>query len=207
MDKDIQEMFRKKNREMLIHNLELDIERNIAVLEESFTNIFNYQFDMGIKNIISMYINQDMDKEITTILLHLKNDLFSVVLEQVKSRSEKLLERVENLEFEEEKMKDYYDFVFSFSSSFEEILHSEQVQDFLEKAIFKLEEMSKQSFSQEESQIVNSRVYDYIHYRLFGKLEERILSEILIRDNNLANKGKESYEKFQELESKTSCSS
>ena len=69
MDKDIQEMFRKKNREILIKNLQLDIDRNIEIMNDSLTNLFDLQFDIGVKNIYSMYNEKLSLKEITKVLM------------------------------------------------------------------------------------------------------------------------------------------
>ncbi|MCI8568013.1 MAG: hypothetical protein HFG48_01695, partial [Bacilli bacterium] len=51
--------------------------------------------------------------------------------------------------------------------------------------------------------LVQNRISDYINIRLYKKLEDKILSTIRIRDNNLINKGKESYDKYQEISKKT----
>lgn len=204
MDKDIQEMFRKKNREILIKNLQLDIERNVEVVNDSLTNIFDYQFNVGIRNISSMYVNCDLDKDVTKVMVPFKSKLFIALEEVIDKKKNTLLEQVGNLEFTEEEMQKYYDFVFKTTNDLKDFFESDKVAELLDNVVKALSELGQKNLSEEESIIVSSRIYDYIHYRLFGKLVERVNSEFLIRDNNLANKGKESYEKFQELESKTS---
>lgn len=204
MDKDIQEMFRKKNREILIKNLQLDIERNIDAVNDSLNNIFDYQFNVGIRNLSSMYVNCGLEKEVTKVIVPFKSKLFLALEEVIEKKKNTLLEQVSNLEFTEEEMGKYYNFVFKTTEELKYFFESDKVSEMLKHVVDFLNELGKKNLDEEESLIVSSRIYDYIHYRLFGKLVERVNSEFLIRDNNLANKGKESYEKFQELESKTS---
>lgn len=206
MDKDIQEMFRKKNREILIKNLKLDIERNIDSEEESLSNMFNYQFDTCIRNISSMYDQSDVDKEVTKAIILLKTKLFLGLKNIIDKRKDALIDFVDHLEFQEEEMKKYYDFVFETKNNILSFLESDEVKELLDSCISSLDDINKKVFDEELEKIVSSRIYDYIHIRLFGKLKTNILNEFLIRDNNLSNKGRESYEKFQELESRTSCS-
>jgi len=205
MDKDIQEMFRKKNREILIKNLKLDIERNIDSEEESLSNMFNYQFDTCIRNISSMYDQSDVDKEVTKAIILLKTRLFFDLKNIIDKRKDVLLDFVDHLEFEEEEMKNYYDFVFETKNNVLSFLESDEVKELLNLCIASLDVINQKVFNEDLEKIVSSRIYDYIHIRLFGKLKTNILNEFLIRDNNLSNKGRESYEKFQELESRTSC--
>lgn len=206
MDKDIQEMFRKKNREILIKNLKLDIERNIDSVEESLSNIFNYQFDTCIRNVSSMYDQSDVDKEVTKAIILLKTKLFLALKNIIDKRKDALLDFVDHLEFKEEEMKKYYDFVFETKNNVLSFLESDEVKELLDSCVTSLDVINKTVFNEDLEKIVSSRIYDYIHIRLFGKLKTNILNEFLIRDNNLSNKGRESYEKFQELESRTSCS-
>lgn len=198
MDKDIQEMFSKKNREILIHNLELDIERNMDVLNDTLTNIFNLQFDIAIKNIFSIYDNDDLKQEITKILVLLKSKSFILLNNGINVKRDYLLEQIKKLEFEEKQMDAYYKMVFDTTNDTVSILDNEDVLLLIEKCINDL-----QNASLSDNELVNKRIDDYIYTRLFGKLKEKVCEEFLIRDNNLINKGKESYLKYQELEERT----
>ena len=42
MDKDIKEMFREKNKVILLNNLKYDLDKNINSLLETIINIFNF---------------------------------------------------------------------------------------------------------------------------------------------------------------------
>lgn len=205
MDKDIQEMFRKKNREILIKNLKLDIERNVDSLEEALSNMFNYQFDTCVRNISSMYEEAENLKDVTKSIILLKTKLFLLLNKTIDNKKEMLLDFVEHLEFTEEEMKKYYNFVFETQTKVSEFLESDEVLKLLDDCYHTLDLLNKNILDEENLSIVSSRIYDYIHVRLFGKIKINVLNEVLIRNNNLSNKGRESYEKFQELESRTTC--
>ena len=187
----------------MIHNLELDVERNIEVLNETLANIFNHQFDIAIKNISLMYQEKEQIKELTRKLITLKSQTFLALQKVIQQKKDALLLEVSQLEFEENQMREYYDFVFTTTEEMQSFFQREEMEHLLEETIAAFDLMNQSCFQGDELEMVNSRIHDYIRYRLFGKLIERLKEEFLIRDNNLTNKGKESYEKFQELESKT----
>jgi len=199
MDRDIQEMFKRKNREILVHNLELDIERNMEVLKDTLTNIFNLQFDIAIKNIVSIYDDKVSKTEIAKILIPLKSKSFLLLNNQINVKQYQLLEQIKNLEFKEEQMNIYYKTVFDSTSAVIQIFESDDISELLKISIGDLFNI----YSEIDSTICK-RIEDYIYLRLFGKLREKVKQEFLIRDNNLSNKGKESYLKFQELQERTS---
>ena len=198
MDKDIQEMFSQKNREILIHNLELDIERNMEVLKDTLTNIFNLQFDIAIKNIVSIYDNEVQRQDIAKVLVPLKSKSFLLLNDQINVKQAQLLEQIKNLEFKEEQMDIYYETVFESTSPVIQVFESDDISELLKISIGDLFNL----YSDIDNTICK-RLEDYIHLRLFGKLREKVEQEFLIRDNNLSNKGKESYLKFQELQERT----
>lgn len=198
MDKDIQEMFSQKNREILIHNLELDIERNMEVLKDTLTNIFNLQFDIAIKNIVSIYDDEVQRQDIAKVLVPLKSKSFLLLNNQINVKQAQLLEQIKNLEFKEEQMDIYYKTVFDSTTPVIQIFESDDISELLKISIGDLFNL----YSGIDNTICK-RIEDYIHLRLFGKLREKVEQEFLIRDNNLSNKGKESYLKFQELQERT----
>lgn len=198
MDKDIQEMFSQKNREILINNLELDIERNMGVLNDTLTNIFNLQFDIAIKNIVSIYNDTVQRNDIAKVLVPLKSKSFLLLNEQIIVKQKQLLEQIKVLEFEEEQMEEYYETVFDTTFAVIHVFESEEMSDLLKSSISDLFNL----YSGIDNTLCK-RIEDYIYLRLFGKLKEKVEEEFFIRDNNLSNKGKESYLKFQELQERT----
>lgn len=198
MDKDIQEMFSQKNREILINNLKLDIERNMGVLKDTLTNIFDLQFDVAIKNIVSIYNDKVQKQDITKVLVPLKSKSFLILNNQIDKKQEKLLKQIENLEFREEQMEVYYKIVFDTTLDVIKVFDSDEISNLLKSSIQDLFNLCL-----DYDNTIIKRTEDYIYLRLFGKLKEKVEEEFFIRDNNLSNKGRESYLKFQELQSKT----
>jgi len=203
MDKDIQEMFQKKNREILIQNLQLDIDRNIEIMKDALTNLFDLQFDIGVKNIYSMYNEKVSLKEITKILMSLQESSFQLLIESLENKKNLLLNALEKLEFEEKQMDAYYQLIFQTTEEVLEIFNSDSLEKDKKKVIAQFSKKGQKYFEENDLDIIGYRIRDYIVDRLFGKLEDKVKEELFIRDNNLSNKGKESYEKFQELEKRT----
>ena len=82
MDKDLKEMFREKNKMIIISNLKYDLEKNINSLLDTITNIFNLEFDTAIKNIISIHEDSGIyhsDKFITQTINDMKIKSYSQI--------------------------------------------------------------------------------------------------------------------------------
>lgn len=203
MDKDIQEMFKKKNREILIHNLEMDIDRNFGILMDSLTNMFCLQFETAIKNIYSIYDEKVSYKDVSKILTGLQKRSFDLLCKKLEEKKSLLLQSLEKLEFEEEQMDVYYKTVFDTSQEILQFFELDDLEKLKKSTIEKFYTYANTFFESGELDIVSYRTRDYVMERLFGKLKDKVQEELFIRDKNLSNKGKESYEKFQELENKT----
>lgn len=206
MDRDIQEMFKKKNREILINNLKLDIERSIEVLENTILNIFDKEFDSASRNINSMYEDSffdKSDKKVDTMLSELNIKVKKDLSKLINDKKVRLTEDIDKLDFKEEEMKVYYDLVFSTTDLVIDYFKSDMFFNIRKDYIDRFYKYSNSKLDMVKANITNSRINDYITYRLFGKIEDRIKSEFLIRDNSLINKGKESYDKYRELEMRT----
>lgn len=206
MDKDIQEMFSKKNREILINNLNLDVERSIEVLKNTVLNIYEKEFESASRNIKLMYSDSYFDgslKKVDTLLSKLKLSSYNQLCFFIDKKMDDLCSNIDILVFDEDNMNKYYDIVFNSTNQVIDYFKSDEFCLLRKNSINDFYLYSKSKLKDEMANITNSRINDYITYRLFGKIEERIKSEFLIRDNNLKNKGIESYNKYQELQKKT----
>ena len=205
MDKDIQEMFRSKNREILITNLKFDLEKNINSLLETITNIYNLEFDTAIKKIIAILNDasiSNQDKFVCDNINKLKMDSYNIIEDLLKNKKEKLDNRIDDLEFEEDEINKYYDFVFETTKHFTESLKNKYNRLF-EKVDVKLAQFLLKTIPEEKIELACLRVTEYLNSRLYGKLETKVHMEVMLRDNNLINKAKEGYVRFQEITSKT----
>lgn len=201
MDRDIQNIFKEKNREILITNLKYDLDKNIGSLMETITNIYNLTFDEAIKKIETIFNDafiSDEIKEITEIVNNMKLDSYRDLDNLINEKKAIVLNNIKLLKFTEDNMQEYYDMVFNTTKN---------VKEELKKSLSKIlsvgnNELEKLINLNGESLVIE-RLDDYLNNRLYEKLETKVHMEIMLRDNNLINKAKEGYIKYQDLCSKT----
>ena len=206
MDKDIIRMFKEKNKKILVTNLEYDIEKNITSLLETITNIFNLEFDNAIKNIISIYEDANLmecQKFITDTINKIKLNSYSELEVLLDNKKNLLEEAISSIEFDEKHMKNYYDIVLETTKTLKEELNQYSIVNVQKEAYYLFEKQIINESTLENRELLLSRVYDYLVNRLYGKLETKIHMEIMLRDNNLINKAKEGYLRYQEICDKT----
>lgn len=206
MDREVQKMFEEKNKEIIKNNLQLDIERNIASLDDTLINIFNNNFDVAIKNIISMYEDSFYHESSSTVIKlmnKLKMDTYGILNKLITDKKDRLINKISDIEFKEKEIDEYYNLVFSTTDEMKKIFVSDDIYKLKDKCIKEFNSYSEKVLNDDGIYITKSRINDYINYRLFGKISERVNMEFTLRDNSLCNKGKESYEKFQDLSRKT----
>lgn len=206
MDKDLKEIFREKNRFIIINNLKYDLEKNIRSLMDTITNIFNLEFDTAIKNIIS--INEDSGitcshKFITEIINNMKLESYKEVEKALQVKKMYLEDSIDYLEFEEASLNKYYDAVLQTTKDFKEYFNKYSVINIQSMGLDTLNQFILKHIESPNGNLAISRIKDYLENRLYGKLETKIHMEIMLRDNNLINKAKESYIRYQEISSKT----
>lgn len=206
MDDEIVQMFKEKNRAILITNLKFDIEKNIDVLLETVTNIFNLEFEIAIKNITSILLDsalEQRERQIIQYLNQMKLESYQNLEKAILKKKQLLAEAIDQLSFEEESMKEYYQLVSSTTSEISALLDRFEQLPELAALIEKMENLTRLSDAEEEDNLAKQRVREYLNNRLYGKLEEKLFSAISVRDSNLINKAKESYLKYQEISLKT----
>lgn len=206
MDKDIKEMFREKNKVILLNNLKYDLDKNINSLLETIINIFNLEFDTAIKNILA--INEDSgivnsDKFITNSINEMKLASYEEIEKLLNIKKETLEKSINQLEFEEESLNDYYNKIFDTTRIFKDSFTEYSITNIQNKGIELLNKFILDKVDEEKEELALSRITDYLKNRLYGKLETKIHMELMLRDNNLINKAKESYLRFQEISNKT----
>lgn len=205
MDKELKEIFREKNRLLIITNLKYDLEKNIDSLLNTISNILSLEFDTAIKNMISIHVDSEVyesDSFIKNLINNMKQECYRKLETLLTIKSNILKKKIDCLQFEENCLNEYYELIFHTTKEFRNnfSLYITKLQD------DKLKEFHKfivRYIAAEKETLTVSRVTDYLNNRLFGKLETKIHMEIMLRDNNLINKGKESYLRFQEISSKT----
>ena len=206
MEKDLKEMFREKNRTILLTNLKYDLEKNIHSLLDTITNIFHLEFETAIKNSQAICFDSEIQNSkvflAKTIHQMQKKSFHKVekLLEKKKLTLEKL---IDELEFSEECLNEYYQHVFQTTKDFQESFQKHIVDDIQKKNLDYFHQFVFQNVEKDKEELTILRITDYINNRLYGKLETKIHMELMLRDNNLINKAKESYIRYQEISSRT----
>lgn len=206
MDKDIKDMFREKNKIILLNNLKYDLDKNINSLLETIINIFNLEFDTAIKNILAITEDAGIvngDKFITNSINEMKLASYEKIEKLLNDKKETLEESIEKLEFNEKCLNEYYENIFDTTKNFKDNLNKYCIINIQEKGSELLNEFILDKVDDEKETLAISRITDYLKNRLYGKLETKIHMELMLRDNNLINKAKESYLRFQEISNKT----
>lgn len=206
MDKDVKEMFREKNKTILLNNLKYDLEKNVNSLLETMINIFNLEFDAAIKNILAIYFDSNIN-DCQALVIGFINQMKLSSYEQIEKllelKKKELEDYIEHLEFEESSLLEYYNLVLETTRKFKKDLNQYLVMEIQKQGIQILNQFASEQGSSKQRDLACNRITDYLKNRLFGKLETKIHMELMLRDNNLINKAKESYVRFQEISSKT----
>ena len=206
MDRDIKEMFREKNKVILLNNLKYDVDKNINSLLETIINIFNLEFDTAIKNILAITDDAGIansDKFITNSINEMKLASYEEIEKLLNIKKETLEQSINQLEFEKESLNDYYNNIFNTTKVFKDSFTEYFITNIQDKGIELLNKFILDKVDEEKEKLALSRITDYLKNRLYGKLETKIHMELMLRDNNLINKAKESYLRFQEISNKT----
>ena len=96
-----------------------------------------------------------------------------------------------------------YENIFDTTKNFKDNLNKYCIINIQEKGSELFNEFILDKVDDEKETLAISRITDYLKNRLYGKLETKIHMELMLRDNNLVNKAKESYLRFQEISNKT----
>lgn len=202
---DIDEIFKIKNREILISNLKYDLDKNVENLLGTITNMFNLEFDTAIKNMTTILSDSEIenaDSFIARLVSEMKLKTYNHVDEIVKNKKDVLANNIDKLSFEEENMNKYYELVLETTKKLKENINT-YFKEIFEENDVKLDMFIVDNTKSNKQDLANSRITEYLKNRLYGKIETKIHMEIMIRDNNLINKAKESYIRYQEITSRT----
>lgn len=206
MDQEIISMFKEKNRSILIQNLKFDTERNIDSLLETLKNIIMNDFDIAKKNIKLIFDDYECeisDEKMCCILDTAQSESYKIIEEVICNKKNSIIRDIDELSFEEESMNNYYSLIDGTTIVIQKKLGTDIFSDVIFNINSKLLKFTNKLKDENIKSLLENRIKDYINIRLYKKLEDKILSTVRIRDNNLINKGKESYDKYQEISKKT----
>ncbi len=206
MELDITNLFKEKNKSILLTTLKYDIEKNIASVLETMVNIFNNEFDTAIIKVTSIYEdseNMDSKKYITDTINQMKLDSYKEIESLLNDKKIRLEEILNHLEFTDEEFQKYYDMVTETTNDLKVALKKYCIEEVQKCALESFQNHIESVIDSLKQDLVLSRVRDYFTVRLYGKLESKLYMELELRDNNLLNKAREGYIRYQQIVEKT----
>lgn len=206
MSQDIMEMFKEKNKLILINSLKYDIEKNITSLLETVTNIFNNEFDTAIKNVVLIFEDSEFDKSnkfVISTINRLKMDSYKEIENLLEKKKLDLETNLESLDFCDSALQDYYNYVLATTDELKESLKKYSVVQVPDQTVSKFQDFINENIEASKRELTLQRIQYYLLNRLYGKLETKLHMEIMLRDNNLINKAKEGYRRYLEIVEKT----
>ena len=201
MDKDIKEMFDKKNKEIILTNLKYDLSRNIESMKDTIRNIFDREFDVAVKKILLM-INDYYDindfSHFSDSFLIIKKRIIDNLFINIDEKQDVLNSNLDNFEFSELAISNYYDCVIDSTSLLKNFFTKSWFVDIIDECI-KLVFNIFSSYEDEHSIVLKNRLDDYVNNRFFDKIMAKLNEEFSLRDSNLINKADESYKRYLDI--------
>lgn len=200
MNEDIKELFREKNKDILVNNLKYDLDKNINSLIDTVNNIYDLEFDTAYKNIIGICTQSNLNnisKYLKNKLDEVKKNSYDNLISLINNKKNMLIDIINNTNFTKDEMTYYYELINDSTLNIKDKLDKDNY-------IYKIkDDICTYIKSILNDDLVINRIDDYIINRLNGKLINKVNMEIVLRDNNLINKGKVAYIRYQEIMSKT----
>ncbi len=206
MEQEITNLFKEKNKSILLNTLKYDIEKNITSLLETMVNIFNNEFDTAITKVSSIYEDSgeiNSQKYITDTINQLKLDSYREVETLLNQKKVQLESVLDIIEFTDDGFQRYYDEILTTTDDLKGSLRKYSIEEVQKSALESFEKNIELTIDSTKQELALSRVQDYFVYRLYGKLESKLYMELELRDNNLLNKAREGYLRYQQIVQKT----
>ena len=200
MDKDLSNIFKEKNKEILITNLKYDLDKNIGSLMETINNMINLEFDTAVDKIIAIFLDANISNSenyVIDTVDSMKFDTFEEIEGLINNKKKELIDGINKMNFKKDEMDKYYETILNSTRNLKEKLSG-----FIVANLNKASNSFYDRFDNIDD-ITANRLEDYLKNRLYEKLETKFHMEIMLRDNNLINKAKEGYLRYQEISAKT----
>lgn len=202
---DINEMFLKKNYEILKNKLDLDINNNADSLNHTISNFIDLKAIGLNKYIIEMYDDLNIKynpKKIEDLIKNGSNTLKEIFLNAIEERKNQISsffnKDIDVTKITDEYLENYHNHIDNLTENFKnniEVTAREEICiNFSEKIIkeYKLpDEYSKE------------KLLEYINKSYCNSIIEKIVSESILRNTTLKNLSKEAFERFKSMNEKT----
>ncbi|MBQ7104687.1 MAG: hypothetical protein IJN90_02405 [Bacilli bacterium] len=201
----INEMFFKKNYEILKNKLDLDINNNADSLNHTISNFIDLKAIGLNKYITELYDDLKIkykDEKVKKIIEEESKILKSIFLKNIEERKENISkffnQEIDATKIEDTYLNDYHNHIDNLTETFKENVdvsaREEICTKFSEKVIgaYKLPD-----------QYSKEKLLEYINKSYCNGLIEKMVSESILRNSTLKNLSKEAFERFKSMNEKT----
>lgn len=201
----INEMFFKKNYEILKNKLDLDINNNADSLNHTISNFIDLKAIGLNKYITELYDDLKIkykDEKVKKIIEEESKVLKSIFLKNIEERKENISkffnQEIDATKIEDTYLNDYHNHIDNLTETFKENVdvsaREEICTKFSEKVIgaYKLPD-----------QYSKEKLLEYINKSYCNGLIEKMVSESILRNSTLKNLSKEAFERFKSMNEKT----
>ena len=206
MDMDINKMFQDKNKEIFRNSLSLEMERNLEALKNTTDNCVALEINK-LAIFFTKYFNETnisfKKEELLGLLYREKNEINNIVNARIEEKKVSIKENflskdIEENTITEEYLNKYYQELSNETQKMNDdldlLLKTEICTKFFPKIIkkYKLE-------NKEQEERINSRINILFNNTIISRIKE----ETLFRDESLKNMCNESYNKYLDLNKRT----
>lgn len=206
MDMDINKMFQDKNKEIFKNSLILEMERNLEALKNTTDNCVALEINK-LAIFFTKYFNESNIKfkkeELLGLLYREKSEINNIVNSKIEEKKVRLKENflqkdIEENVLTEEYLNKYYEELSKetekLNNDLDLLLKTEICTEFSPEIIKKYKLSSK-----EQEERINSRINILFKNTIISRIKE----ETMFRDESLKNMSIESYNKYLELNKRT----
>lgn len=202
---DINEMFLKKNYEILKNKLDLDINNNADSLNHTISNFIDLKAISLNKYVIETYedlkikYKEDKIKKIIEDESNVLKEIFLKAIEERKNQiSAYFNQDIDVSKITDDYLDDYHNHIDNLTENFKnnvEVAAREEICTKFSELIIKEYKLPDQ-YSKE-------KLLEYINKNYCNSVIEKIVSESILRNATLKNLSKEAFERFKSMNEKT----
>jgi len=202
---DINEMFLRKNYEILKNKLDLDINNNADSLNHTISNFIDLKAIKLKKYIIEMYNDLKIkykEEKLKKILEEESDNLKEIFLKNIEDRKNQISsffnQDIEVSQIKDDYLENYHQHIDNLTENFKnniEIASREEICTKFSELVVKTYKLPDQ-YSKE-------KLLEYINKSYCNSIIEKIESEAILRNATLKNLSKEAFERFKSMNEKT----
>ncbi len=206
MEEDLGKVFREKNKEIFLNNLELEVDRNLNALKSTTDNCVALEINklsIFFKSFFTEHNIEYKKEELLGLLFREKTEINKIVNDRIELKKQNILNDYLN------KYKTEEDILSNFLEEYHSYIKEEtkKMNEDLEVALKNRICLEFSTYVIKKFNLQNEEEIDRINSRINNLFQEtvirRVKEETLFRDDSLKNQSEESYKKYRNLNENT----